>query len=66
MYLAEIDYLSEEKRNSYFDGKDEGRLEGKLEGILDVAIKLMKKGSPLEDIVDVTGIGIDTLRSLRA
>ena len=62
MYLAEIDYLSEEKRNSYFDGKDEGR----LEGILDVAINLIKMGTSLEDISNATGIEIGTLRTIRA
>jgi predicted transposase/invertase (TIGR01784 family) len=49
-------------------GKEKGKLEGKVEGKeeakLEVAKKLLNKGLPVEDIAEVTGLGLGAIMEL--
>jgi hypothetical protein len=42
----------------------EGRLEGRLEGKRDAARKMLRKGYPLEDVLEITGLPREEIESL--
>ena len=50
------------------EGRVEGRVEGRAEGVAEAtetfAIRMIKKGSPLQDISEMTGLSLDDLHSL--
>ena len=48
------------------EGKLEGRLEGRQEGRLEAARNALIKGFSLEDIAEITGLPMETLRKLKA
>ena len=58
--------LREGKLQGKQEGKQEGKLEGKLEGIHEKAVQtakaLLKKGMPLKDISEITGLSIKEIK----
>ena len=44
------------ERSALKDAKKEGKIEGRMESLIEVAEKLLKKGSSIEEIMDVTGL----------
>ncbi|MDR1236206.1 MAG: hypothetical protein LBJ96_04320 [Holosporaceae bacterium] len=51
------------------EGRAEGRAEGKAEGALEktraLALKMLKKGTSIEDIADLTELSIEEIESLK-
>ena len=45
-------------------GKAEGLAEGKAEGKTEIAIKLLKKDYPIEEIVEITGLSEEEIKKL--
>jgi predicted transposase/invertase (TIGR01784 family) len=45
--------------------KAEGKLEGKLERTLEIALHMLSKGMPLEDISDITGLPLNKLKEMK-
>lgn len=46
------------------DGREEGREEGRQEGREEIAKKALVKGIPVEMIHDITGLDLETIKSL--
>ncbi len=44
------------------EGKAEGKLEGKAEGKLEAARKMLEKGYPVDDVVEITGLTLEELK----
>ena len=55
---------AEEKRKGKLEGKQEGMLEGILEGKQDDARKMLYKGFPVEDVVEITGLSREEIEGL--
>ena len=47
-------------------GLREGREQGREEELIQVAMKLMKKGIPLDEVVEITGLSVERLKDLGA
>ncbi len=47
-------------------GLQEGREQGREEELIQVAMKLMKKGIPLDEVVEITGLSVERLKDLGA
>jgi predicted transposase/invertase (TIGR01784 family) len=45
-------------------GRAEGEAKGRAEGKTEIALNMFKKGIPIEDIAELTGLSLDYLRAL--
>jgi len=67
--MTERSALKDAKKEGKIEGRIEGKIEGRMESLIEVAEKLLKKGSSIEEIMDVTGLSEqqirDNLSSLR-
>ena len=50
--------------STYVAGHVEGKAEGKAEGKIETAILCKKKGMPIEDIAEITGLSIEEIEKL--
>ena len=48
------------------EGRIEGRKEGKIEGINEIALRMLKRGKELAEIVEDTGLSIEEVKKLQA
>ena len=48
------------------EGRIEGRKEGKIEGINEIALRMLKRGKELAEIVEDTGLSIEEVKRLQA
>ena len=56
----------EGKMEGRIEGKMEGRKEGKIEGINEIALRMLKRGKELAEIVEDTGLSIEEVKKLQA
>jgi predicted transposase/invertase (TIGR01784 family) len=52
------------ERSALKDAKREGKIEGKIENALEIAVKMLKKGTPVEDICDYTELSHEQVQKL--
>ena len=45
---------------------EDGLREGREQELIQVALKLMKRGFPLDDVVEITGLSVERLKDLGA
>jgi predicted transposase/invertase (TIGR01784 family) len=66
--MTKVEYYQSIYDNQILFARDEGRIEGKnegkIEGLIQVAIKLLKHNSPIEEIMDITGLEYDEIMNL--
>jgi predicted transposase/invertase (TIGR01784 family) len=53
------------ERSALKDAKKEGKMEGKIERNTEIALKMLKKGMPIEDICDYTGLSRHEIEKLK-
>ena len=58
--------LEQGLRQGREQGLQEGREQGREEELIQVAMKLMKKGIPLDEVVEITGLSVERLKDLGA
>jgi predicted transposase/invertase (TIGR01784 family) len=59
--MTERSIIKDSKR----EGKIEGKIEGKMEKALEIAVKMLKKGAPIEDICDYTELSQEQIEQLK-
>ena len=52
------------RREALAEGKTEGLAEGKAEGKAEIAINLLKKNYPIDEIVEITGLSKEEIEKL--
>jgi predicted transposase/invertase (TIGR01784 family) len=52
-------------KNAKKSGEAEGRMEGRNEREREMALKMLKKGSSIEDIADITELSVNEIKSLK-
>jgi len=51
-------------KNSIDTARGEGKIEGRIEGKIEIAIKAIKKGFSINDIIELTGLSEDEIKGL--
>jgi hypothetical protein len=59
-------FMERERVRERKEGRAEGKAEGKTEGILDVALRMLKRGKPLDEIAEDTGLPIEKVKALQS
>jgi predicted transposase/invertase (TIGR01784 family) len=61
--------LDEMRKQALLEGRVEGRVEGKaegkVEGKVEVAMIALKKGLPVQDVAEITGLSLETVLELK-
>ena len=60
----QVQIESNRVRYGYQKGKTEGKVEGKLESQYDIARNILKKGLPVETVVEYTGLSLNEVTAL--
>jgi len=63
-HCAKMEGLSEGKTMGLLEGKTMGLLEGKMEERIQLAIKLLKRNMPIEDIISLTELSGEQMKGL--
>ena len=67
LYVAREEQLrlqATELRSAYLDGEEHGREEGREEMARDLARRLVRRGDGVEQVADLTGLSVETVRAL--
>ena len=60
------DYIRESELNdSYNNGKAEGVSQGKKENSIEIAVKMLIKNKPIEEVSDITGLTKEEILKLK-
>ena len=63
--LVRREALAEGEAKGKAEGLDEGKAEGKAEGKNEIAINLLKKNYPIEEIAEITGLSKEDIEKLK-
>ncbi len=62
MFFITLDHIFEqENKKGELKGKEEGKIEGEKQKSIEIVKKMLKKGSSVEDVAEMTELSIDEI-----